>query len=228
MPLHPSFAEFCAAQGYPLDDRAVGDFEAFEEDLYRLNEVANLTRVPRAECSIRHFLDSVLLIGHIPRDAAVLDLGCGPGFPAWPLARVRPDLKVTALDSSGKALGFLRRHPLPNLDIVEARAEEWPVREKFDWVTGRALAPLPLQLELSAPPCRIGGAVVPFRTPRELDAVRSFPAGRLGLVLESLIEAPLPSTDVVRLFPVFRKERATDPRFPRTWTRMRRAPLGGR
>ena len=63
-------------------------------------------------------------------------------------------------------LGFLASQPLPNLEIVQGRAEEWEAREAFDVVTGRALAPLAIQLELSAGLARIGGAVIPMRTER--------------------------------------------------------------
>lgn len=156
-----------AAQlGLALSSPALQAFEEFEAGLYAANEVMNLTRVPQGECHLRHFLDSLLVAPEIEPGATVLDIGTGPGFPAWPLALARPDLSVTALDSSGKMLGFLRRHPLPNLIIVEARAEDWGVRDRFDFVTGRAVAPLALQLELSAASCRI----VPRRRPRLPDA----------------------------------------------------------
>ncbi|RYG69749.1 16S rRNA (guanine(527)-N(7))-methyltransferase RsmG, partial [bacterium] len=80
-------------------------FETFEADLYEANEVMNLTRVPREECWLRHFLDSLLIAPWLPGEGSLLDIGSGPGFPAWPLALARPELQVTALDSSGKMLG---------------------------------------------------------------------------------------------------------------------------
>lgn len=198
-------------------------FAAFEEALYARNALMNLTRVPREECFRRHFLDSLLLQDLLSYGAEVLDIGTGPGFPAWPLACARPDLRVLALDSSGKMLGFLREHPLPNLEVVQARAEEWGVRERFDVVTGRAVAPLPLQLELSAPAVRLGGAVVPMRTPAERPDLGS--GAILGLELEAVHERPLAGTDAVRLFPVYRKMRATPIKYPRAWADMKRRPL---
>ena len=183
----------------------------------------NLTRVPREEAWSRHFVDSLLFHDLIPPGARVLDLGTGPGFPAWPLALARPDLRVTALDSSGKMLGFLRSQPLPNLEVVQARAEEWGVREAYDAVTGRALAPLPLQLELSAPPLRVGGVVVPMRTPA--DDLREPLWEALGLRPAGRHERTLPGTDAVRVFPTFVKERPTSDRYPRRWSEMRARPL---
>lgn len=216
-----------AAQlGLALSSPALQAFEEFEAGLYAANEVMNLTRVPQGECHLRHFLDSLLVAPEIEPGATVLDIGTGPGFPAWPLALARPDLSVTALDSSGKMLGFLRRHPLPNLIIVEARAEDWGVRDRFDFVTGRAVAPLALQLELSAASCRVGGLVCPMRTPNDRTAISEFPASLLGLAPPMVVERALPGTDVVRLLPRFAKVGATPKRFPRRWAEMRALPLG--
>ncbi|MCH7945533.1 MAG: class I SAM-dependent methyltransferase, partial [Armatimonadetes bacterium] len=137
----------------------------------------------------------------------------------------RPDLKVTGLDSSGKMLRVLRELALPNLDVARCRAERFGRRESFDVATGRALAPLAIQLELSAPYVRVGGAVVPFRTPAEESDLAAAPCARLGLALERVEMRQLPGTDVERMFPVFRKVSETDPRYPRTWAQIRRSPL---
>lgn len=206
-----------------MSEPQLAAFAEFEERLYRANEVMNLTRIPREECWLRHFLDSLLIQGLIPSGAKVLDIGTGPGFPAWPLACGRPDLQITAVDSSGKMLGFLRENPLPNLRVVQARAEEWGNRDSFDFVTGRAVAPLSTQLELSAPPCRIGGHVVPMRTPN--DDPESVSLERLGLRLRDVVYQELPGTDVTRVFPIYEKVRATSPGIPRRWAEMKARPL---
>jgi 16S rRNA (guanine527-N7)-methyltransferase len=202
-------------------------FERYEEALYQANAMMNLTRVPREECWLRHFVDSLLFQDLVPAGAKVLDIGTGPGFPAWPLAVARPDLAVTALDSSGKMTGFLRTVPLPNLAVVTERAEDWGRREEFDVVTGRALAPLPIQLELSAPPCRTGGLLVPMRTPAEEEQIRALDVSGLGLRLEGLVSRPLSGSDIVRLFPVYVKLMATPRSFPRRWAEIRARPIGG-
>ncbi len=198
-------------------------FASFEEALYRANETTNLTRIPRDEAWLRHFVDSLLFHDLIAEGARVLDIGTGPGFPSWPLALARPDLRVTAIDSSGKMLGFLRSQPLPNLEIVQVRAEEWGVRDSFDAVTGRAVAPLPLQLELSAAPLKIGGILVPMRTPA--DDLQEPLWEELGLRPSGLYRRILPGTDVERVFPTFTKERATPKGFPRRWADMKASPL---
>lgn len=210
--------------GMELTEDQLEAFEAFETDLYHANATRNLTRVPPQECASRHFTDSLLLVKAIEPTGRLLDLGTGPGFPAWPLACAFPSLHVTALDSNGKMLAFLRDHPLPNLTIVQVRAEDWDVWDQFDWVTGRALAPLAVQLEVSVRPCKVGGAIVPLRTPSDLPEIERL-RETLGLNLESVIEIELPGTDVRRVIPVFRKIQRTPKGFPRPWAEIRRKPL---
>lgn len=217
--------DYCRSIGRELSDDALAKFDAFGEELYARNATTNLTRVPYEECAVRHFVDSLLVQEFVPQGSRVLDIGTGPGFPAWPLAVLREDVNVTALDSNGKMLGHLRAHPLPNLEIRLARAEEEVERESYDVVTGRAVAPMAVQLEISAAWCRVGGRVVPFRTP--LDALPEEGClGPLGLRLESLNERGLPAGKGARLFAVLTKFRATDRKFPRTWSAIKLRPLG--
>lgn len=185
----------------------------------------NLTRVSEDEAVFRHYLDSILIAPLIPEHASVLDIGTGPGFPSWFLAWLRPDLSVTGMDGSNKGLAFLRSHPLPNLTVVQARAEEPPGREMYNFVTGRALAPLPIQVELASAQAKIGGAVVPFRTPIEREAVTQLKAGKVGLELEDVLEVAMPESEVVRLFPVWRKVKSTPREFPRPWSKIKQRPL---
>lgn len=210
--------------GLSLSDLQLSKLEEFEENLYKSNEVMNLTRVPREECWLRHFLDSLLIQDLIPTGSSVLDIGTGPGFPAWPLACARPDLQVVAMDSSGKMIGFMNKNPLENLKTLQVRAEEWPVREAFDIVTGRAVAPLGVQLEISAPLCKFGGIILPMRTPAEREEIGR-DVSALGIQLESAAEKTLPGTDIIRLFPSYRKVAKTPNRYPRTWAEIRRRPL---
>lgn len=223
--LRGALREQAATLGLDLSDGQLGGFEAFESALYEANESMNLTRIPREQAWLRHFLDSLLFHRLIPHGSSVLDIGSGPGFPAWPLANARPDLQVTALDSSGKMLGFLRTQPLPNLEVIQDRAETWQVRDQYDVVTGRALAPIAIQLELSAPPCRIGGIVLPMRTEADRAEIDRLATNPLGLELRSIERRELPVVMAPRLFPIFEKRKRTPSMYPRPWADIRRKPL---
>jgi 16S rRNA (guanine527-N7)-methyltransferase len=218
-----SFELWANSVGLAVLGSTLGAFQEFLDSLYEANQVMNLTGIDKEEAWLRHFADSLLFADLIPQGVEVLDVGSGPGFPAWPLACARPDLQVTALDSSGKMLAFLQSQPLPNLSLELGRAEDFDSREDFDIVTGRAVAPLAIQLELSAGPCRVGGAVIPMRTTG--DDLRNVKTQALGLKLESEEERKLPETDIVRVFPIYRKVKETPDRYPRRWAEIKASPL---
>ncbi|MBS1716170.1 MAG: class I SAM-dependent methyltransferase [Armatimonadetes bacterium] len=219
-----AFGKACGELGIDLTSAQLTQFEAFEEALYAANQVMNLTRVPQEECWLRHFVDSLLIESLIPQGAIVVDLGTGPGFPAFPLAVARPDLRVIAMDSSGKMLGFLRKQKPANMEVVQIRAEESRIREAADFITGRAVAPLAIQLELSAPMARLGGVIVPMRSAHEefFDAFLE----PLGLKLEEVVQKELPGTEIKRSFPIYRKVQKSLAKYPRKWAEIKARPLG--
>ena len=219
------FIEWCSAAELELTQQQLEQFDAFEEALYTANEVKNLTRVPRENAWRRHFVDSLLFHDLIPIGSTVLDIGTGPGFPAWPLACARPDLQITALDSNGKMLDFLRSQPLLNLTVAQNRAEDWTPREHFDVVTGRAVAPFAIQMELSSAPCRGGGLVIPMRSAQDDDSIAGLRTGQLSLKLKEIVRRELAGEEVVRVFPVYEKTSKTMKKFPRRWAEIKAKPL---
>ncbi|MES2728871.1 MAG: 16S rRNA (guanine(527)-N(7))-methyltransferase RsmG [Pseudomonadota bacterium] len=92
----------------------------------------------------RHILDSAQLVPHIPAGATLTDIGSGAGFPALVLAILRPDLKVTCVESDTRKCAFLQtvvRELHLNVRVVNNRIEG------YDWagtdiLTARALASL--------------------------------------------------------------------------------------
>jgi 16S rRNA (guanine527-N7)-methyltransferase len=97
----------------------------------------------------RHFWDSAQLAPLIPPTARSLaDLGSGAGFPGLVLAAMLPGLAVTLHEATTKKCAFLRlaadRMAVP-VTIQNTRLEDLPPA-RFDVVTARALAPLPLLL----------------------------------------------------------------------------------
>ena len=69
-----------------------------------------------------------IYVTDIPEGAELLDIGSGAGFPALPLAIIRPDIKVTALDSTEKKVEYIRTTAeilgLQNVSTLYGRAEE--------------------------------------------------------------------------------------------------------
>lgn len=230
-----ALAQHAKAFGLALTRTQLEAFVLFERKLYEANARTNLTRVPQAACWARHFLDSLAISPFVPHNAFILDIGSGPGFPGACLAIARPDLRVTCMDSANKAIEFLVRlfspaGPLPVLfQVVNARAEDAShdpsFRETFDFVTGRAIAPFAVQMEISAAFSKVGGLFVPMRTPKERDEIIRFPSEKLGLQLSELKTVRIAPIGADRMFPIFRKKGKTPKEFPRGWAQIKGKPL---
>ncbi len=101
----------------------------------------------------------------ISNGACIADIGSGAGFPALPLAIVRDDLKITAIDSTKKKTDFIeyaaKSLGLANIKTVNDRAEimghKPEYREKFDAATARAVTRMNALCELCIPLVKIGG-----------------------------------------------------------------------
>ena len=149
--------------------------------LLKENQKMNLTAitVPR-EMAVKHFADSLCLFNYVdlPENAAFLDVGSGAGFPGLVLRIFRPDLKVTLLDASKKRCGFLERLKgelsIDDVEILWGRSEdlarEENLREQFDFVTARAVASLPVLLELCTPFLKPGGRFLALKGKAETDS----------------------------------------------------------
>ena len=140
-----------AALGIELDGTALDRFDKYAEMLVETNKVMNLTAITETnDVWIKHFLDSVLIVEKVgfTKNASVIDVGCGAGFPSIPLAIYRDDLKITMLDSLNKRVGFLKdvisELSLDKCKAVHSRAEDAgknkEYREKYDYAVARAVA----------------------------------------------------------------------------------------
>ncbi|MBO5930813.1 MAG: 16S rRNA (guanine(527)-N(7))-methyltransferase RsmG [Clostridia bacterium] len=146
-------------------------FYRFTEHLLEVNAHTNLTAIREPIGVVdKHYIDSLLAMHLIPEGARVLDLGCGPGFPSIPLAIMRPDLKITALDSTAKKIDFVQKSAeilqLSNLNGVSGRAEDLKLRKalgKYDIVVSRAVARLNVLCELCLPYLKVGGSLVALK-----------------------------------------------------------------
>lgn len=134
-------------QELELDPALRAPLIAYRDELERWNAAYNLTSVrDPVEMVTRHLLDSLALLPAL-RDVPVsrlIDVGSGAGLPGIPLALARPDWHVTVLDSNGKKARFLRHAVrtlgLPNVEVVEARAEQHAPDVPYDAVVSRAFA----------------------------------------------------------------------------------------
>lgn len=149
------------------------------ETFYRLtvrlieeNEKYNLTAITEPDKVIlNHYADCATLATRLPKGAKVIDVGCGAGFPTLPVAILRPDVRITALDSTAKRVGYVaetaRLLSLDNVDTLTMRAEDGAhkpeLREKFDVATARAVAEMRTLTELCLGYVRVGGSFIAMK-----------------------------------------------------------------
>lgn len=155
----------------PPNEAQMQQFYRFTEHLLEINAHTNLTAIREPIGIIdKHYIDSLLAMDLLPKGARMLDLGCGPGFPSIPLAIMRPDLEITALDSTSKKIDFVQKNAeilqLSNLNTVSGRAEDAKLRKelgKFDIVVSRAVARLNILCELCLPYLKVGGSLIALK-----------------------------------------------------------------
>lgn len=118
----------------------------------------------------RHILDSVRGAALLPRGVeGVADLGSGAGLPGIPIAIVRPDLRLTLIESRQRRAGllelFVERLELTNVRALASRVEA--VRERFDACLARALASPEDAWRLARPLLVEGGSLLCWVGPDE-------------------------------------------------------------
>lgn len=161
--------------GVKISETQLEQFQQYMELLIEWNEKLNLTAITEpAEIVEKHFADSLTVLSacKIKEGAKLLDVGTGAGFPGVPLKIVRPDLKVTLLDGANKRLRFLGEVCAAlciECERLHKRAEEAGLdkgmREGFDVVTARAVAPLNVLSEYCLPLVKMKGYFVAMKGP---------------------------------------------------------------
>lgn len=222
--------------GISLTKEQTTKFQSYAELLVEWNEKMNLTAIkdPK-DIAVKHFLDSLTIFSCIKpkKDAKVIDVGSGAGFPGIPMKIVREDIKLTLLDSLNKRLIFLEEVAKQlNLETkrLHARAEEagrdLNLRMKFDIATARAVAPLNVLCEYCLPFVRLGGVFVAMKGPNaeeELERAENAIV-ILGCELEEVKSFTLPDGSK-RSVLIIKRKKSFSGEFPRHGSKISKKPL---
>ena len=126
-----------------LSEAQLDQLEGHYERLIKWNQKLNLTRIEGIEEAVRfHYGESLYLASKLPTGRLqVMDVGSGAGFPGFPIAVLRPECKVTLVESHQRKAVFLREsaRALKNVDVIADRAEG--INAAYDWIVARAVRP---------------------------------------------------------------------------------------
>lgn len=195
--LHSFLAEIVEPYAGSREDELLENFTRFVEILRQRTREANLTGIRDPNEIAVHVIGDALApletapINYLEEPPEeVLDVGSGAGIPGIVYSILWPESSIVLLESQKKRIDFLyeavEELGLENVKVLEGRAEshahELVWRERFDLVTSRALAPLPIALELCLPFLALEGYFLTFKGSSPNDEVKEadFALSKLG------------------------------------------------
>lgn len=219
--------------GIDLTKNLYDKFNIYADFLVEYNEKVNLTAITDPmEILCKHFIDSACLLKYvdISNNSSLIDVGTGAGFPSVPLKILRPDIRLTLLDSLNKRIDFLKQlcDKLEiDADFIHGRAEDISkmpeYREKFDYSCARAVANISTLSELCIPFVKVGGSFISMKGPTE-DVSRGTNAIEiLGGSVDNSIDYSL--FDEQRRIFVIRKISQTPIKYPRNSAQIKKKSL---
>ncbi|KUO77434.1 MAG: 16S rRNA (guanine(527)-N(7))-methyltransferase RsmG [Desulfosporosinus sp. BRH_c37] len=222
--------------GSNLSDLQVTQFCNFGDLLIDWNQRLNLTRITDPhEVILKHFIDSMVL-GKLISGIKFADIGTGAGFPGLPLKILRPDLDIVLMDSLKKRLDFLdlviNTLNLKGIITVHSRVEDFGrdlrYRGRFDTVSSRAVARLPVLLEYALPVLKVKGL---FLAPKGLQFKAELEESRkalqiLGGTVEGIEHFSLGEGAEHRAVIRIRKLKETPSKYPRQAGTPTKSPIG--
>lgn len=228
------FKKVCSYYNLQITEDLYNKFEIYAKYLVEYNEKVNLTAITEhKEIYIKHFLDSLIPLNYvdIPQGATLIDVGTGAGFPSIPMKLYRPDINLTLLDSLNKRIVFLESL-CDKLEIdtecIHGRAENFGndvcYREKFDFVTARAVANLQVLSEYCLPFVNVGGSFIAMKGLSEDVSQSDRAIKTLGGHIDNDINYTIPPEDSRRII-VIKKVINTPKKYPRIGGKIKSKPL---
>jgi 16S rRNA (guanine527-N7)-methyltransferase len=154
------------------------------------NTRVNLTAITDpAEVVDKHLLDSLAVLPLL-KGLRIADVGTGAGFPGLPLALADLDRRFTLVESTGKKAAFARHAAavmkLPNVEVVQSRAETWRPSQLFDSVISRALGPLSDFVRVAGHLAARGGRLLAMKGRPPEAELAALPAGWKALAVHPI------------------------------------------
>ena len=221
--------------GLNLNEHQIEQFNQYYNLLIEYNKVMNLTRITEYEDVLeKHFYDSLTMINKVDlNNSSLVDIGAGAGFPCIPLKIAFPSLNVTVVDSLTKRMTFLEKVikelKLENIKCLAMRGEDFARmhREEFDYVTARAVARLNILDEICLPLVKVNGYFIALKGSEGLLEIEECEDAfsKLGGKVDIIDEFTLPNENAKRINIFIKKEKKTNPIYPRDYSKIKKSPL---
>ncbi|MCK9535984.1 MAG: 16S rRNA (guanine(527)-N(7))-methyltransferase RsmG [Bacilli bacterium] len=221
---------------FNLSLKQIEQFNKYYKFLIEENQKYNLTSIiDRKEVYIKHFYDSLAACFTLDffKINNYCDIGSGGGFPAIPLKVVFPHLKLTVVEPTKKKILFLQRLcdllQISDIEFINQRAENFILnrREYYDLVSARAVAVLPVLLELVLPFLKVGGIFIAYKGSNYYEEQKA--SGNalkiLFSVIENIYEYQLPENMGQHAIIKIRKQRETELVYPRRYAQIKKKHL---
>lgn len=220
---------------FTTENEILEKFEIFKNLLIEKNKEYNLTAITdNVEIYIKHFYDSLLGEKFISKNALVIEIGSGGGFPSVPLKLLRDDISFTLVESITKKCNFLNlvksNFNFQNFEVLNRRCEDIAknelYREKFDFAVARAVASLPSLCEYMIPFVKVGGKMIAYKSvcDDEIESAKNS-INILGGKLLKVEKFELPNDFGQRYLVIIEKIKNTPSKYPRGNGKERKKPL---
>lgn len=163
-----------------LNSEQIEIFDKYERIFLEKNSKVNLISKNDEKLLFeKHIFDSLafnLFLDKFGVEAKgdLLDIGTGGGFPSVPLAILYQNFNIYPLDSIRKKISVIEdikvELGLENIHPICDRAEN--VKQEFDFITSRAVAPMEVILKYAMPHLEKGGYFIAYKSKRAHDEIK--------------------------------------------------------
>ncbi len=219
--------DFLIERNLPHNDLVIHRFTTYIKLLQ--NSPHNVTAIKNSqEIVVKHFIDSLFIVDFykkFKKNLKIIDIGTGAGFPGIPLKIIFPEIQLYLAESVKKKVAFLKNLidilNFSGIIILDDRAEtlahDKNLREKFDLVLSRALAPFPILLEITSGFAKVGKDIVAYKgesVRKELHEAKKA-VDIFNLIVKDIYFYKLPIIEHKRSLVFFEKVGKTPKKYPR-------------
>ncbi|MEI7473863.1 MAG: 16S rRNA (guanine(527)-N(7))-methyltransferase RsmG [bacterium] len=222
-----------------LNEKQIELFGKYFEFLNKFNEHTNIVSDASYETVMtKHFADSISLYLdeeiREKKNLSIIDIGCGGGFPGVPLIILFDTWTLTAVDSVGKKINFIKElaeilELTDRIKTVNGRAEDLAhtveMREKFDISVARAVSRLNILCEYCLPFVKKDGIFAAYKAKEAQEELNEAQKALQTLKGESVkqIDYSIENTD--RNILIIKKVGNTSSHYPRKAGIPKKKPL---